>query len=327
MRLKYIFHGNDKEPHPFHVKSDWDPPVQPLVALETFLEEVKFDLASIKLNRPKDNLSLGERNALKELSRDKKIVQKKADKGTTTVIMNKEDKLNEGQVQLDDIHNHRPLDKPIVSTTAKKVHRLIQSLLQEGHIDDMAAKWLSLTPDPQRIPVFYTLTKIHKPTPVGRPIISGCDGPTDRISAFVDHLIQPIAQKQASYLIKIQKTFLTSSKRLNCLKIQLLSQWTSPASTRTYPRGRVLSLYAEAYEDFYERKPLIRTRYLREILSLILQENSFQLNGKDYLQTHGAAMGTKMGVAFANILWLKQKRKYSDRATQNQSFGKDLSMT
>ena len=27
MHLKYIFHGNDKEPHPFHVKSDWDPPV------------------------------------------------------------------------------------------------------------------------------------------------------------------------------------------------------------------------------------------------------------------------------------------------------------
>ena len=37
MRLKYIFHGTDKEPHPFHVKSDWDPPVQPSVALETFL--------------------------------------------------------------------------------------------------------------------------------------------------------------------------------------------------------------------------------------------------------------------------------------------------
>ena len=88
----------------------------------------------------------------------------------------------------------------MVVTTVKKVHRLIQSQLQEGHIDNMTGKWLSLTPNPVQIPVFYTLTKIHKPTPVGRPIISGCDGPTERISAFVDHLIQPIAQKQASYL-------------------------------------------------------------------------------------------------------------------------------
>ena len=97
MRLKYIFHGKDKGPHPFHVKSDWDPPVQPLVALETFLEEVKFEL-----NRPKDNLPQGERKALKELSRDKNIVIKKADKGTIIVIMNSTDKLNEGQVQIDD---------------------------------------------------------------------------------------------------------------------------------------------------------------------------------------------------------------------------------
>ena len=37
------------------------------------------------------------------------------------------------------------------------------------------------------------------------------------------------------------------------------------------------------------------------LLSLILKENSFQFNGKNYLQTHGTAMGTKMAVAFANI--------------------------
>ena len=47
---------------------------------------------------------------------------------------------------------------------------------------------------------FYTLTKIHKPTLVGRPIISGCDSPTERISSFVDRLVQRIAQSRDSYL-------------------------------------------------------------------------------------------------------------------------------
>ena len=46
--------------------------------------------------------------------------------------------LNEGQAKIDDIHNYRPLDNPMAGTTAKKVHRLIQSLLQEDHIDDMS---------------------------------------------------------------------------------------------------------------------------------------------------------------------------------------------
>ena len=121
MWLKYIFHGKDKEPHPFHVKSDWNPPVQSSVALETFLE-VKYELASIKFNRRKDNLSQGVQKVLKELSHNKNIVIKNADKGTITVKMNRTDKLNEGQVKIDDIHNHRPSDNPMVVTTAKKVH-------------------------------------------------------------------------------------------------------------------------------------------------------------------------------------------------------------
>ena len=116
MRLQYIFHGEESEPHPFHVKSDWKPPVQPSVALETFLEEVKFELASIEFDKPKDNISTGERQALKELSRNKSIILKKSDKGSTTVLMSRQDKLNEGQVLLDDLNNYRPLDKPMAAT-------------------------------------------------------------------------------------------------------------------------------------------------------------------------------------------------------------------
>ena len=84
--------------------------------------------------------------------------------------------------------------------TKTKYSNVIMSLLQEGHIDDMLMKWLSLKPNPPRIPVIYTLTKIHKPTAVDRPIIAGCNGPTERISAFVEYLLQPIAQIQLLYL-------------------------------------------------------------------------------------------------------------------------------
>ena len=45
------------------------------------------------------------------------------------------------------------------------------------------------------------------------------------------------------------------------------------------------------------------------MLSLFLNENSFKFNGKDYLQTHGTAMRTKMAVAFANIFMTKIERE------------------
>ena len=88
MRLQYIFFGEDNEPHPFHVKSNWIPPVQPSVALESYLEEVKVQLAEIQLTNPKDNLANTERKVLKTLRENPDVYLKKADKGTRTVVLN-----------------------------------------------------------------------------------------------------------------------------------------------------------------------------------------------------------------------------------------------
>ena len=87
-RLQYIYHDQNTEQHPFNVKSSWIPPIQRSVALETYLEEVKIKLAETPLVKPKNNLPPGEQRALKELMNNKEIILKKADKGTTTVVMN-----------------------------------------------------------------------------------------------------------------------------------------------------------------------------------------------------------------------------------------------
>ena len=75
------------------------------------------------------------------------------------------------------------------------------------------------------------------------------------------------------------------------------------------PQEEGINTVCQAYEDYHSKEPSIPVRYLREMLSLILQENSFQFDGKDYLQIHGTAMGTKMAVAFANIFMAKIERE------------------
>ena len=67
------------------------------------------------------------------------------------------------------------------------------------------------------------------------------------------------------------------------------------------PHEEGITSVCKAYDNFHSNNPPIPTPYLREMLTLILKENSFQFNGKNYLQIHGTAMGTKMAVAFANI--------------------------
>ena len=126
MRLKYIFHGQNNKPRPYHVKSNWIPQVQPSVALESYLEEVKLQLAEIKLSQPRNNLSSKEREALQSLKRNKDLNVKKADKGSCVVIMDTENKINEGQTLLDNSKHYRPLDEPMVKETQYKVKQLIQ---------------------------------------------------------------------------------------------------------------------------------------------------------------------------------------------------------
>lgn len=73
------------------------------------------------------------------------------------------------------------------------------------------------------------------------------------------------------------------------------------------PQEEGITTVCKAYEDFYQNHLPIPTKFLRQMLCLILKDNSFQFNGRhnDYLQTHGTAMGTKMAVAFANVFMAK----------------------
>ena len=73
------------------------------------------------------------------------------------------------------------------------------------------------------------------------------------------------------------------------------------------PQEEGTEIVCKAYDSFHNYNPPTPTRFLREMLGLILNENSFQFNGENYLQTHRTAMGTKMAVSFANIFMAFQK--------------------
>ena len=121
-------------------------------------------------------------------------------------------------------------------------------------------EWFLQTPKPPRVPEFYTLTKIHKPKPVGRPTISGCDGLTERISAFVDRLIQPIAKIQNSYikdrtdfiLHQVHRTQKTSTKHATSYNGCNSSRYTN------IPQEQGMQIVCAAYDKFVSTTP----RYL-----------------------------------------------------------------
>ena len=59
---------------------------------------------------------------------------------------------------------------------------------------------LNLTYKNPRLPSLYLLLKIHKPGNPGRPIISACGGPTEKISAFVNSILKPFVYALPSHV-------------------------------------------------------------------------------------------------------------------------------
>ena len=163
--------------------------------------------------------------------------------------------------------------------TSLKVKQLVRELHQHKHIDDMTNRWLCQTPNLPRIPVFYTLTKVHKPTPVGRPIISGCDGPTERLSSFIDKLLQPIALKQESYL-RDTTDFINFFERTRVPENAISDSMDVTSLYTNIPREEGIETVCKAYDAFYKEETPIPTESLKRALKLILQENSFEFNGK-----------------------------------------------
>ena len=192
------------------------------------------------------------------MKQNKETNLKKADKGSTTVVMNTIDKIQEGQIQIKDQNNYRPLDNPMVKETHSKVSCLITDLYHGNHIDNMTKKWLSQKPNPPRIPEFYTLTKIHKPVITGRLIISGCDGPTERISSFFDTLLQPISKSQESYL-KDTTNFINFIERTSINKETFLVSMDVTSLYTNIPQEEGIKTVYEAYDTFHNNSPPIFT--------------------------------------------------------------------
>ena len=147
----------------------------------------------------------------------------------------------------------------------------------------------------------YFLKKIHKNPPSARPIVSGCDGPTEKISAYLDHWLQPLAKSLPSY-IKDTKEFVKYTESTKLPKDCILCTLDVSSLYTNIPTEDGIHAALQAIENWENKDPLCPpTNWLKKLLELILYQNVFRFNDKFYIQKQGTAMGTKMAPAYANI--------------------------
>ncbi|XP_078370299.1 uncharacterized protein LOC144654063, partial [Oculina patagonica] len=300
------------DPNPFRTKSSWTPPPQREPALDTFLDAVGHDLFKLKPAPVRDNLTARERHACKSLGRRSDIVIKSADKGSGTVVMDRDWYINECLRQLNDTKFYKPLDNDITKEVQKRVRKYTKRMNRDKIISDETKRYLIQTdPKPGR---FYILPKVHKQGNPGRPIVSSNSHPTERISQFVDYHLKPLVQNTDSF-IKDTTHFLNKLKQLGRLPQNALLVTLDVSSLYTnIPHNEGINACRQFLDTRDRNTITVGTEKICDLIRMILNCNNFTFNDKHYLQIHGTAMGTRMAPSCANLFLAKFETDALSRA-------------
>jgi hypothetical protein len=307
LRLADWFGGttNSKTKPPFTAKSKWEPPQHKISSLVTkTIQKIDHLANTIPIVKETYNMDKEARQALKTLQALPQIVIKPADKGSATVIQDKEAYIWEAKRQLSNTKHYKKLDQPIYPETAELIKR--ELAYWRGNILTTEQVKYLWPPEEPRERQLYLLPKIHKKPhtwpaphliPPGRPIISDIDSESYNVSQYVDHILGPLQSLHDSYikdtydfLEKLKETTIPPTAYLCTCDVQ--SMFTNIDHTSGLEASRKI---LEENVDGATKNLTI------SLLELMLNRNDFKFNGEWYLQNRGTSMGKRWAPAYGDI--------------------------
>ncbi len=279
----------------FIEKSTFDPLIYNQGTFDVFQKAIRHKITKQPIRTPRyNNTNKKELEALKQLAHNPNIVIRKADKGSCVVVQDIVKYLDECFKQLSNQRFYMRETRTLTLEQNKKVHNLVNELMEKGSISDEVAKHLKIS-NP-RTATSYTLQKIHKnvnPTP-GRPILRANDSPTERITAFLDHFLQTYVPLMRSFV----KDYTFCKKKVQSIgqapKNTLLVTLDVVSLYTNIPHHQALAIISRLLhaKSPASLKPSIQ--YLIRLLALVLSLNHFELNKTFWTQRGGVAMGSKV---------------------------------
>lgn len=293
---------------PFSGTSGWSPSLEKLPPAigQLIQEDKKFFKKHGKAIRENVNISTQEIAALQQLKRNKNIIIKPADKGSTVVILGRDQYIFEVERQLNDVNYYKKLEKPMYPDTVPMVISILDELLKKKFINKKQRTYLAGDLQP-RERKFYILPKIHKDPnkwtipheiPPGRPIVSDCGSETYYTAEYLDFFLNPLSTKHPAF-VRDTYHFLHVVKHL---RIPANSYFFSMDVESLYTNIPIEAGMNCVKQIFHKHPdPKRPDEELLKLLEINLCRNDFVFNGKYYLQIKGTAMGKRFAPAYANI--------------------------
>ena len=263
--IKYI------SSYPFKSKSNWNPP-KASPEVEAYLNQLPVTFASIQPMQFHPNMTHSERNAVAGLKNNKLIVIKKADKGSCIVVEDTVEYERAGMEHLSDDKIYEEISHDPTQQLAKVINKLTSTLLARGYIDSPTHHHLTLNKVITQ--QLYFLKKLHKNPHGVRPIVSGCSGPTELLSALMDHSLKPLVQHTNSH-IKDSKSTVKLLETLTLPKNCILLTIDVKVLYLNIPHAEGIQACGNAMYHCGNPKPPFPPQVAKTLLKIVLDKNYF----------------------------------------------------
>ncbi|KAJ8047538.1 hypothetical protein HOLleu_06564 [Holothuria leucospilota] len=174
------------------------PPKSSIPEVEVFLKNLRADILNPENTRaPKDNLSREERKAIHKHKEDDRVIRIQ-DKGSRFVIMDKNDYQTKMEQQLTNPLHYNIMTEDPSNKFHQEVTHWAYKWLRRQQISEEIFNWITeVIPKPG---VAYGNVKTHKDGNPVRLITSCCGTAIERLSAFTEFYLKPLAQNLPSFL-------------------------------------------------------------------------------------------------------------------------------
>ena len=280
-------------------KSLFNPQVHNNEHVEVFNKLVLRDLEKLKTKKVPDSKSI--RKGIKELEENKQVIIRPADKGGAIVVLSKEYYYEELEGQLEDSNTYIKLRGNPTCEYNDELIDLIQRGRDKGVIHKREQKYL--VPDNCRVPIIYTIPKIHKDPlrPPGRPIINGIQSINSRLGQYVDKFIQPLVPQTRAYLRDTKHLI----QILDTVKVDRSENYllaTADVSSLYTVINHIEAIQASKWAlTKFGSLVSKQNRFVLRCLAFGLQHNYFWHRQKYYRQLNGIGMGAKYAPSVANV--------------------------
>ena len=208
------------------------------------------------------------------------------------VVWDRFDYLHEASRQLQDqnIYEDVKFNENILTNLAAKSNKIFKRLCSHKLISEKELKYF--TYNLRKLPISgnYTFCLRHKCLSAvpGRPVISNCGTPTEKVSEYLDYILKPIMQDSWSYIKDSGDSF---KKSKNIGKIPGGAILVTADIIGLYPSRS----HWAGFEKLSEKdSPKVPTEDILRMADFVLKNNVFEFNGEVKRKKSGMAIGAKI---------------------------------